>query len=457
MAATKNRSVWASMIDSLEGDKIVWMIVFFLIMASVLAISSSTSLLALQSDTSRMSFAMEQVIISVVGLALILLIYKFMNVGILRFFSKFGFIVSAFLLLYLDSHFQGIPFFRPMYINRAWRSISVFGVQLQVFEFVKVMMVMYLAWAMNELKLGRTEMAGKLSAFKHLKFLGTDEGKFMFYIALPMVLVVVLEMMGSNSSAIFLALVMGATLIIGGVKWKYLLHIIIAGLAALMLVFALEKITGWSALERVTTLVSRVTDFKDDPLERLRKETPGTIAFQEVLDDTMQPMSAKVAISEGGFWGKGPGKSTQRYKVAVMYEDFMFSFIVEEYGIIGAIIILMLYGSLLARGSLIVRSCDNHFAKTAVGGLVVLISGQAMLHILVNVDLIPMTGQNLPIVSHGNSSFLAFSLAFGVILSISRMAKKKIDKETAKSQETPIIVTEDDIRDRLGDLDSMED
>ena len=86
-----------------------------------------------------------------------------------------------------------------------------------------------------------------------------------------------------------------------------------------------------------------------------------------------------------------------------------------------------------------------------------LISGQAMLHILVNVDLIPMTGQNLPIVSHGNSSFLAFSMAFGVILSISRMAKKKIDKVTAAYQETPIIVTEDDIKDRLGDLDSMED
>ena len=95
MAATKNRSVWASMIDSLEGDKIVWMIVFFLIMASVLAISSSTSLLALQSDTSRMSFAMEQVIISVVGLALILLIYKFMNVGTFTFIGRSSALFSS--------------------------------------------------------------------------------------------------------------------------------------------------------------------------------------------------------------------------------------------------------------------------------------------------------------------------------------------------------------------------
>ena len=115
-----------------------------------------------------------------------------------------------------------------------------------------------------------------------------------------------------------------------------------------------------------------------------------------------------------------------RYVVPIMFEDYMFSFIVEEYGLIGGILVIILYISLLARGSLIVRNCDNLFAKTAVAGLVILITGQAMMHIMINCDLGPLTGQTLPMISHGKSSFLMFCLAFGIILSISRMAKKKI-------------------------------
>ena len=145
-----------------------------------------------------------------------------------------------------------------------------------------------------------------------------------------------------------------------------------------------------------------------------------------------QPVSAKIAIHEGGLFGKGPGRSTQRYVVPIMFEDYMFSFIVEEYGLMGGILVIILYISLLARGSIIVRNCDNHFAKTAIAGLVVLITGQAMMHIMINCDLGPLTGQTLPMVSLGKSSFLMFSLAFGIILSISRIAKRKIAREAAK-------------------------
>ena len=107
----------------------------------------------------------------------------------------------------------------------------------------------------------------------------------------------------------------------------------------------------------------------------------------------------------------------------------MFAFIIEEYGIFGAIIVLILYGSLLARGSIIIRNCGGIFAKTAIAGLVLLISGQALLHMMINVDLGPLTGQTLPMISYGKNSFIMFSLAFGIILSISRMAKKKIERE----------------------------
>ena len=140
----------------------------------------------------------------------------------------------------------------------------------------------------------------------------------------------------------------------------------------------------------------------------------------------------------------------------IMFEDYMFSFIVEEYGLLGGMLVIILYISLLARGSIIVRNCDNHFAKTAVAGLVILITGQAMMHIMINCDLGPLTGQTLPLVSHGNSSFLMFSVAFGIILSISKMARRKIAREAEKA--APLVEHESDneVSSRLNELEVLE-
>ena len=107
----------------------------------------------------------------------------------------------------------------------------------------------------------------------------------------------------------------------------------------------------------------------------------------------------------------------------------MFSFLVEEYGLLGAIMTILLYVSLLARGSTIARLCNDEYAKITVGGLSVLITGQAFMHMFVNVDIGPMTGQTLPLVSHGSFAFIVFCIAFGVILSISRIARNRIKAE----------------------------
>ena len=460
MAGTRKKAFgFDNLIDWLEGDRIIWIIVFAIIMFSIVGMASSTSLLAKLNSASRFDYAIQQVYISFGGLVLIWLICKFGRVGILKFLSRLGFIGSALLLILLDSHFQGIPFLTPVETqpgSGTWRTIIMFGVPVMVYEVVKVAMVMYLAWALQTLKQKETQLADKLAAFGWLRFLSSDEGKVMFYVGAPMVIVFLLELAGSNSSAIFLGLVMGFTVIVGKMKFKYIFHLILAGVIALGLVFGMQKITGWKFLTRVTTAISRVSDFHGDPVKELHKHEPGTLAFQRILDSSKQVTSAKVAVSTGGLLGKGPGKSTQRYIVSVMYEDYMFSFIVEEYGLLGGMLILMLYGTLLARGSIIVRNCDTVFARCTVAGLVALISCQALLHILVNVDLIPMTGQNLPMISHGNSSFLCFCIAFGVILSISRMAKKKIARETANEMKNAPFGTGDETSDSLNDLDDLE-
>ena len=460
MAGTRKKAFgFDNLIDWLEGDRIIWIIVFAIIMFSIVGMASSTSLLAKLNSASRFDYAIQQVYISFGGLVLIWLICKFGRVGILKFLSRLGFIGSALLLILLDSHFQGIPFLTPVETqpgSGTWRTIIMFGVPVMVYEVVKVAMVMYLAWALQTLKQKETQLADKLAAFGWLRFLSTEGGKVMFYVGAPMVIVFLLELAGSNSSAIFLGLVMGFTVIVGKMKFKYIFHLILAGVIALGLVFGMQKITGWKFLTRVTTAISRVSDFHGDPVKELHKHEPGTLAFQRILDSSKQVTSAKVAVSTGGLLGKGPGKSTQRYIVSVMYEDYMFSFIIEEYGLLGGMLILMLYGTLLARGSIIVRNCDTVFARCTVAGLVALISCQALLHILVNVDLIPMTGQNLPMISHGNSSFLCFCIAFGVILSISRMAKKKIARETANEMKNAPFGTGDETSDSLNDLDDLE-
>ena len=450
---------FSDLIDKLEGDKIIWIIVFAIIVFSIVGMASSTSLLARINGTSRLDYAIKQVYVALSGLGVIWAIYKFGKVGFLKFFAKFGFIASVFLLVLLDSHFDKIPFLKPIETYRGsgtWRTIVMFGVPVMVYEVVKVAMVMYLAWALQALKNKETQLADKLANFGWLRFLSSEEGRVMFYLGAPMVIVFLLELAGSNSSAIFLGLVMGFTVIVGNMKWKYISHLLIAGVIALGMVFGLQKLTGWKFLTRVTTAISRVSDFHGDPVEELHKLEPGTLAFQQVLDGSKQVISAKVAVSTGGLLGKGPGKSTQRYIVSVMYEDYMYSFIIEEYGLVGGILILMLYGTLLARGSIIVRNCDTVFAKCAVAGLVALISCQALLHIFVNVDLMPMTGQNLPMISHGNSSFLCFCVAFGIILSISRMAKKKIARETAEEMMNAHFGTGDEKSDTLNDLDDFE-
>ena len=217
--------------------------------------------------------------------------------------------------------------------------------------------------------------------------------------------------------------------------------------------------THWEKLERIGTFLSRMDKSVD--YEQVAAEAkPGSIEFYEALDKIRQPYGAKIAIKQGGLIGKGPGRSTQKYVVPVMYEDYIFSFLIEEYGlIIGGIFVIFLYISLLARGSIIARNCEGHFAKVSVAGLCVLITGQAMMHILVNCDVGLLTGQTLPLISYGRTSFWCFSLAFGIILSISRMAARRIEKQTREAD--PLIElgaqsTGDELRDSLGDLDDYE-
>lgn len=454
---TEKKGLWR-IIDSIEGDKVIWIIVLLLILISVLAIFSSTPLL---SQESRIEIMKSHGKVAIAGLALIFVLYKFVTkIGIYRFFSQFGFFVSLVLLILLDGHCK-LGFINAQYLNGAWRTLSLMGVQIHVFEVVKVAMVMYLAWALHALKQDREALergeksptfwlANSLAEKKGFEFMAKPFAKRSLYIYLPSLLVCGLVMPGSNSSAIFIALILIGTMLIGGIPFKELLAAGVAMMVMAGILFGIYKASDGQQMRRMATLESRIkANYDTEILEKYRKESP---EFYHALDSIRQPYGARVAVHEGKLIGKGIGNSTQKYSVTHIYSDYMFSFIIEEYGLLGGIFIIILYLSLLARSSMTIRLCSNEFAKIAIGGLAFLITGQAFLHIMVNSGIIPMTGQTLPLLSDGASAFLTSCLAFGIILSVSRMAKKK-----TRSVEEAQFKSSDDIQARLSILEQIDD
>ena len=438
--AAKKSSFW-NFADRFEGDKVVWIIVLLLFLFSIVCMFSSTSRL-LDEGATRVDLVKEQFVVVLFGLAIIIGLYNIRNIKFFRFFSAFGFATSFILLLLLDSRVQ-LPFMRAIEINGAYRILKIGSLQVHVFEVVKVAMVMYLAFAIDALKRDALPLK-KLS----------EEWRKIIFIYAPFIITFVMIIPGSNSSALVIGTIMLIVILLGGGSARDMTLLILAGAAAVGICVGIYKLSDGKYMERIGTGISRIME-KDDWEKQFLASRKGSIEYQEALDAMRQPYSAKIAIHEGGVLGKGPGQSTQRYVVPDISEDYMYSFIIEEYGFVGGVLVIFLYISLLARGSIIVRNCGkDQFAKLSVAGLCILISGQAFLHMFVNADIGPMTGQTLPLISHGTSAFICFCIAFGVILSFSRIAARRIDKETRAA--APLMEMHEEVRAGLDDLDAFE-
>lgn len=455
MAVKGKKSVWG-LVDRFEGDKVILMIALLLILISIISVFSSTPLLAIQQGSSRMDIVRDQVIVAAAGLGVIALCYLIKNIRFYQLLSAAGYLVSVALLVVLVSRIPN-PILRSAEVNDARRVLMFLGrFQVHVYEIVKIAMVMYLAWAVNTYRKGRFFLtAWVASRAKWLRWADTPFSRKAFYIYLPILVITGLVLPGSNSSALFIAFIMVMTVFVGGIGYRdigrFTAGIVIIG----FLGFSLYR-SGVLNIEgtRLGTAVSRLANDDGDTMEALLEARPNSPAYNAAVDKLKQPVGALIAIQEGGLFGKGPGRSTQRYVVPVMFGDYMFSFIIEEYGLLGGLLVIILYVSLLARGAIIARKSTNPFAKTAVAGLILLITAQAFMHMMVNVHILPQTGQTLPLISHGNSSFLAFSLAFGIVISISRMVQKKVEREARKLGGITDGGT-DEVRSSMDDLDML--
>ena len=454
MAKGKKSRIW-TFFDNLEGDKVVWMIVFLLFLFSAVSIFSSTSMMV-NENQSRVDIIKDQLQVMILGLLLIVGCFLIKNIKVYRILARFGFLASIAMLLIVDLRIGAGSGIGAGSINGAWRVIRIGGFQLHVYEVVKVAMVMYLAWAMDAM--GKKELKLLNCIGKKFPALATPVAQRIICLYLPILIIMMAIAPGSGSSCVFIGAIMVITIMIGGVKLgKLIIPVLILGLIGGGVILVDKATDGklLSGIPRLETWKSRLQG-SDAHIERFLAAKYKSAEYYEELDKIRQPYSANIAIHEGGLIGKGPGQSTQRYVVPVMYEDYMFSFILEEYGLLGGIVLIILYMSLLSRGSIIARNCCGDFAKITIAGLVILISGQAFMHMFINAGIGPLTGQTLPLISHGKTSFLVFCIAFGIILSISRMASKRIERETRNAE--PLIEPhQDPVRNDLDELDRMED
>lgn len=441
-----------------EGDRVIWIVLILLVMISIVAIFSSTSMMAKEFHTTRIAIFWKHLKFVVICLLLVVAINSIPNVKFFRVVSRYGFAASLFMLAVMlvgakiGLDIKGIISVKA--VNGAVRGITIHGFTLQVFEVVKVAMVMYLAWAVQAYGNNSFETTARLSERfpDTLAWLQSSTAQRWLYIFGPMLVVTAMVLPGSTGSAALIFIVCLITIMIGGMKWKQILGMLALSCAGAALALMLHVVSSGAIIPRLETAFNRMKIELPylDKAKRAEQKAKiskreldvdslkvGTQEFRDYKDAVLQPMSAEIALVQGGrrFIGKGPGMSTQRYIVPVIYEDYMFSLLVEEYGLLMGLLVIIMYLSLFARGMIIVHTSSNRYAKACVGGLVFLITFQALFHILVNCNIGIVTGQTLPLISHGRCSFLCFSIAFGVILSISVLVNKKISAEQKKELE----------------------
>lgn len=365
-------------LNNIKGDRPIWMIVLVLSIFSLLAVYSSTGSLAYRFRAGNAEYYLfRHLTIILFGLGLMFVAHKIKYTYYSRI-SQLALIAAIPLLVF--------TLFRGTTINEAsrWLTLPIINISFQSSDFAKLAIIMYLARLLTK------------------KQEGIKDFKTAFLPAIIPVLIVCGLILPANFST---AAVLFATclviMFIGRVSFKYIMAlsgigILIAGLFVVVLINMPD--TG-----RVYTWKNRINTY-------VTKEG----------GDNYQINQSKIAIATGGVVGKLPGNSTQRNFLPHAYSDFIYAIIIEEYGLIGGFIILMLYMMLLYRGVRIAHKSPGTFGALLAAGLSFSLVFQAVINMSVSVGLLPVTGQPLPLVSMGGTSLWFTSIAIGIILSVSR-------------------------------------
>jgi cell division protein FtsW len=356
---------------NLKGDPVIWGIVFCLSVISILVVYSATGSLAFK----RMGGNTEYYLLKHGGLVALSLMVMWVAHKIdYRYYSKL-----ARLSLWLSVPLLIATWRFGVTLNDAyrWVTIPLINLSFQPSDFAKLALIAGIAAYLSK---RQSTIRENKEAFLHVLAWAAS--------------ICGLIALANLSTAILLFCTSVLVMFIGRVPSRYLAMMFVAGIMAVSVALMVGQ--------RKDTAISRVNSFL------YSEEVP------------YQAEQAYIAVATGGVLGKGPGNSEQRNFLPHPYSDFIFAIIIEEYGMLGALVVIFLYLALLYRGMLAVSKSNRAFGGLLSAGLSFMIVLQAMVNMAVTVGLGPITGLNLPMISMGGTSLLFTGLALGIILSVSR-------------------------------------
>ena len=392
-----------------SGDRVLWTIVVVLAVISVLVVYSSTAKMAYapNSSVSTMHFLRQQILILVVSFVAMCVVQQ-INCRIYGRLARGIYLLS--LAATVAAYFIGLS------TNGAARWIPIGSFQFQPSEALKIATVLYLArqLASRQKQIDRLRI---VPSWRFWTWRTSREQRRIWQegtrpILAPVLLACVVIFPAHTSSAALVFLISWVMMLIGRVRIRELLKLLGWAAAALLLAMTLNLGRSETAEGRVSTWIEHwTTPFDPDNPKPVDK-----------LTDTERSM---IAIHNGGLFGEGAGQSVMRVEMIHPESDYAFAFFVEEYGLLLAAAVLMLYLWIFFRAIEIFGRCGTAFPGLLVLGLALLITGQALVHVLVTVNLLPETGQTLPLISRGGSSTLFTTIALGMILSVSRQNEEQ--------------------------------
>lgn len=301
-------------------------------------------------------------------------------------------------------------------INGARRSFSLPGFRVQPAEFLKLSAVLFVAYVLsrNQEKGGVTTRGTVICAVGVIVFCG------------------MLVKQGLTNTLLLFCISL-AMMMIGGMQYKKLFVVLLCYMA-IGGIFAWSKLTAEPATQDTALIMetgkdasgnSKTIDRTSTQVNRLDRYFDPTPAWEKPIDSqNQQEMYSYMAQAHGGIHGVLPGNSRETARLPLAFSDYIYSIVVEDWGFIGGVILLLIYLSLLARAGVIAYKCDRVFPAMLVAGMAVMIVLQALFHISIVTGVFPVSGQPLPMISQGGTSMIVTSFAFGIMLSISRYAER---------------------------------
>lgn len=396
-----------------KGDKVIWMVFFFLCVISVVEVFSASSELTYKGGN-YMAPILKHMALLLIGIVCMVVTLN-IKCKYFKIVTPFMIIISLITLLWV--------FVAGQSTNGAQRWIALLGFQFQPSEIAKGTVILATAQILSAMQTDK-------GADKHA----------MGYIIVVWLMLVPLIMVENLSTAALLSLVVLIMMVVGRVPGKQLGKLL--GLLTLAGIFVISVVwfTGKDETQNPNNLTEQVDKNQDGSKRsggilhrmdtwkaRINKfVNHKELAPNEVdLDKDAQVAHANIAIATANYVGKGPGNSVERDFLSQAFSDFIYAIIIEEMGIEGALFVALLYIILLFRTGRIASRCENNFPAFLAMGLALLLVTQALFNMCVAVGLAPVTGQPLPLVSRGGTSTIINCVYIGVILSISRSAKKK--------------------------------